>query len=152
MRALTWLDIHWAEARDQASVADLVMCERLASRQSSSETSSMHGAGCLAALGELVRLLVAWYPVVCGDPVDGHLVVAGENSVADLHHRDGDALAWAQSVGSHSVYSGSKGRVPVAALLALVDDAKCLVDGERLSVEDLFVRAEMEAAAGLATR
>ena len=106
----------------------------------------MHGAGCLAALGELVRLR---YPVVCGDPADGHLVVAGENSVADLHHRDGDALAWAQSVGSHSVYSGSKDRVPVAAL---VDDAKCLVDGECLSVEDLFVRAEMEAAAGLATR
>ena len=40
----------------------------------------------------------------------------------------------------------------MAALLALVHDAEGLVDGERLSVEDLFVRVEMEAAAGLATR
>ena len=47
--APTWLEIHSAEARDLASVADLEMCERLAFRRSSSETSPLHGAVWLAA-------------------------------------------------------------------------------------------------------
>ena len=42
-------------------------------------------------------------------------------------------------------------RVPVAALLALVHNAKCLVDGENLGIEDLLVGVEVEAAARPAT-
>ena len=92
--------------------------------------------------------------MVCGDPADGHFVVAGKDLVTDLHHhRDGEALAWAYDVGPHSVDGG--GRVdeecmPVIALLALIYHAKCLVEGENLGVKDLL-RAEMEVATGPAT-
>ena len=41
--------------------------------------------------------------------------------------------------------------VPVAALLVPVRGTKCLIDGKHLSIGDLFVRAEVEVAAGPAT-
>ena len=106
-------------------------------------------------LRELIRLLIACCPAVCGDPANGHLVVPGENPDTDLHCRDGKTLAWAQGVGPHSVDGGGQvdeGRIVVAALLTLVHDAERLVDGENLSVEDLLVRAKVETAAGLAAR
>ena len=37
----------------------------------------------------------------------------------------------------------------MAALLAAVDDAECLIDGENLRVEDLLVVAEVVAASDL---
>ena len=84
-------------------------------------------------------------------PSGFHFFVAGEDSVAELHRCDGEALAWAHGVGSHPVDDGGEDRVPVAALLALVYDAKRLVDCENLGVEDLLVYAEIEVAAGSAT-
>jgi hypothetical protein len=105
-------------------------------------------------LGELIRLLVARHLAVGGDPADGHLVVSGEDPATDLHRRDGEALAWAQGVGPHPVDGGGgvdEDRVPVATLLALVQDPERLVDGEGLRIEYLFVCPEVKAASGPAT-
>ena len=43
-------------------------------------------------------------------------------------------------------------RVAMPALLALVDEAECLVNSEHVRVEKLLVRAEMVAASGPATQ
>ena len=56
-------------------------------------------------LGVIIRLLVDCGPVVCGDRADGYLVVPGEDSVAGPHRRDGEALAWPESVSPHPVDS-----------------------------------------------
>ena len=62
--------------------------------------------------------------------------------VTNLHRRDGEALDWTKGVGPHPV-DGSGGvdedRVPVATLLAPVQDPERLVDGENLRTEHLFV-------------
>ena len=70
---------------------------------------------------ELVRLLIAWDPAVRGNPSDRDRVVAGEDPIADLHRRDGEALAWTK---------GNEQRILPPVLLSLVEDAECSVKGK----------------------
>ena len=64
------------------------------------------GRSACRRLGELIRFLIARYPVVCGDLADDYLVVASEDPATNLHRRDGEMLAWAQGVGPHSADGG----------------------------------------------
>ena len=90
-----------------------------------------------------------------GDPADGDLVSTLEDPVARVHRREGVALARTEHISSHPLDGcGEVDEEGVAtpALLAAVDKAEYLVDGEYLRVEYLLVRAEVVATPGPATR
>ena len=96
----TWLATIPAEARDLASVAERDMWERLASLRRPRRHTGLFAS------------LLPWRthppsrcaPPCCErDPADSHFVVSGEDPAADLHRRDGEALAWVQSVGPYPV-------------------------------------------------
>lgn len=56
------------------------------------------GAALSRGLGELIRHFVARGLAVRGDPADGDLAVSAEDSGADLHRRNGEALVGARGV------------------------------------------------------
>ena len=69
--------------------------------------------------------------------------------------RSNVGLARTEGIGSSSLGGGGgidEEGVATPALLAKVDKAECLVDGESLRVEDLLVCTEVVAAPGPATR
>ena len=129
------------------------MGERLASVRSPSGTSSP--SLCEAdRLGAALAYVSACSLLVGGDPADRYPVVAGKDPIVDPHRRNGESLAWTKGVGRHPVDGGGgidEDGVIVTALLAPVYDPERLVDGERLRIEYLFVRPEVEAASGTAT-
>ena len=116
--------------------------------------ASARGCPARCCLGELICLLVAWHLPVCGESADGYLIAPSEDSVADLRRRGGEALVWSEGVVSHPVDGRreiNEHRAAVTTLLALAQDAKCLVNGEHLDVEDFLVGTEVEAATSPAT-
>ena len=91
---------------------------------------SAWGPATRCCLRELVCLFTTQDSTVCRDPADHYAVVAGKDLVADFHCSNNEVLACADGIGPYSVDSGGKvGKdgIAVAALLALVDDAECLV-------------------------
>ena len=92
-----------------------------------------------------------WWPRFQALPCRMRFVVAGDDSAADLHRRYGEMLARADGVPVGGGGRVDEDRVPMAALLTLVHDAKCLVDDKNLGVEDLLVGVEVEAATRPAT-
>ena len=91
-------------------------------------------AWCRAARRRLcigIRILVALNLTVRGYTMDGDLVVASEDAVADLDCRNGEPLARADVVRLHPLNGGSgvgEERVASPALLSLVEPEERLVD------------------------
>ena len=77
------------------------------------------------------------------------------DAVADLDGRHGEALGWAQGICPHPLDGsggiGENSEVSPRSLKPLKPKQR-LVDGEDLSVEDLLVAAEVEAASRPANR
>ena len=80
--------------------------------------------------------------MVGGDPANRDRVVVGLDPPTYFHCRYGEALTRSNGVGSYSVDGGGgvdEDSILASALLALFDDAECLVDGENLCIEDFLV-------------
>ena len=104
-------------------------------------------AGCL--LGELIGHLVARDPTVGRDPEDSDLILSCHQPRADLGGCPRPVLARAHGVSPDTLNSRLRireDRVAVASVLSLVVELQRLVKGEDLSVENLLVSAQMEAA------
>ena len=85
------------------------------------------------------------------DPADEDLVVSCQNLGADLNSGGGEALSRADAIRLDLINAPGGVRedgVPPPASLSLARDAEGLAEGVYLRVEDLLVRAQVEAASG----
>ena len=96
--AQAWLEIHSLVVRDLASVAALVIWDRLVSHRCSSGTSPQGALLLTAILAYSSAFSLPVIPFYCGGLADGNPIAPAQDPGADIHGRDSEALARADGV------------------------------------------------------